>query len=225
MPRPRVVWRCPSNARLLLSPEKSALPGEMPQESCPLLDPPPLAAHAPAVPTIRAELPHPGGSSAARKFRYAARMPDAQRPDTTSTAGRHASSIAAMLILLLPALWNRFPLLEYDTGGYLARWFEGYLVPSRSTTYGLFLAAEWPLDFWPILVVQAAAAVWVIRLLLRVHRFNCKPMGFLAIIAALALVTALPWLASELLTDIFAGLAVLAFHALVWRSDCLTSRE
>lgn len=56
---------------------------------------------------------------------------------------------------MLPALWNRFPLLEYDTGGYLARWFEGYLVPSRSTTYGLFLAGGWPLDFWPIVLLQA----------------------------------------------------------------------
>src|SRR5579872_861142 len=199
MPRPRVVWRCPSNARLLLSPEKSALPGEMPQESCPLLDPPPLAAHAPAVPTIRAELPHPGGSSAARKFRYAARMPDAQRPDTTSTAGRHASSIAAMLILLLPALWNRFPLLEYDTGGYLARWFEGYLVPSRSTTYGLFAASGWPLDFWPVVAVQAAITVWVIALVLRTYGLGDRRFVLFGTVTGLAVTTSLPFLAGILL--------------------------
>ena len=42
-------------------------------------------------------------------------------------------------VLLAPAIWNRFPLLQYDTGGYLVRWYEGYLVPSRSTVYGLFL--------------------------------------------------------------------------------------
>ena len=35
-------------------------------------------------------------------------------------------------LLLAPALWNRFPLLQWDTGGYLARWFEGYLVPSKA---------------------------------------------------------------------------------------------
>ena len=35
-------------------------------------------------------------------------------------------------LLIGPALWNGFPLLQYDTGGYLARWFEGYLVPSRN---------------------------------------------------------------------------------------------
>ena len=50
--------------------------------------------------------------------------------------------IAAILIplfLIAPALWNGYPLLQWDTGGYLARWYEGYLVPSRSTVFGLFL--------------------------------------------------------------------------------------
>ena len=45
------------------------------------------------------------------------------------------------VVLLAPAIWNGFALLEYDTGGYLARWFEGYLVPSRPGAYGLLLAA------------------------------------------------------------------------------------
>jgi hypothetical protein len=138
---------------------------------------------------------------------------------------RISSTISATVILLLPALWNRFPLLEYDTGGYLARWFEGYLVPSRSTTYGLVLAAGWPLDFWPIVVLQAAATVWIIGLLLRTHRFNAHPIALPAITAVLALTTALPWLASVLITDVFAGLAVLALHALVWHSDRISRRE
>jgi hypothetical protein len=140
-----------------------------------------------------------------------------------SIAARLSSAIAATLILLMPALWNRFPLLEYDTGGYLARWFEGYLVPSRSTTYGLFLAAGWPLDFWPNVVLQAAATVWIIGLMLRIRRLH--PIALPAITAVLALTTALPWLASVLLTDIFAGLAVLALHALVCHGDRVSRRE
>lgn len=139
----------------------------------------------------------------------------APMPASTSAAARFASTTTATAILLLPALWNCFPLLEYDTGGYLARWFEGTLVPSRSTTYGMVLLAGWPLDFWPIIILQAAAAVWVIGLMLRLHRFNLYPSGLVAIVAALALTTSLAWLASELLTDIFAGLAVLALDALV----------
>jgi len=140
-------------------------------------------------------------------------------------ATRIGSPIIATSVLLLPALWNRFPLLEYDTGGYLARWFEGTLVPSRSTTYGLFLAAAAPLDFWPAVLLQAAAAVWVIGVLLRTHRFNVYPFGLPAIVAVLAATTALPWLASVLLTDVFAGLALLAFHTLVCHADRVSPRE
>ena len=144
---------------------------------------------------------------------------------STSAAARFASVTSATAVLMLPALWNCFPLLEYDTGGYLARWFEGYLVPSRSTTYGLFLTAGWPLDFWPIVILQAAAAVWIVGLVLRLYRFNSYPAGLVAIVVALALTTSLPWLASELLTDIFAGLAVLALDGLVRRGDRIAAAE
>ncbi len=146
-------------------------------------------------------------------------------PDSETHAPRVGCATAATLLLLLPAFWNRFPLLEYDTGGYLARWFEGYLVPSRSTTYGLFLAAGAPMHFWPILLLQAAATVWIVHLVLRVHGFNVRAGGFLAIVATLGLTTALPFLASELLTDIFAGLAVLGLHVLVWHGERIARRE
>ena len=138
---------------------------------------------------------------------------------------RIGSTISATLILLLPALWNRFPLMEYDTGGYLARWFEGYLVPGRSTTYGLFLASGWPLDFWPIVLLQALATVWILGLLLQTHRFPVYPLALPAITAALALTTALPWLASVLLTDVFAGLAVLGLHTLIWHGAVLAGND
>jgi hypothetical protein len=156
----------------------------------------------------------------APQVRYSASM-----TESPGIVTRAISTISATFVLLLPALWNRFPLLEYDTGGYLARWFEGYLVPSRSTTYGLFVAAGWPLDFWPVVVLQALATVWIIALLLRTQRFNVHPVALPAITAVLALTTALPWLASVLLTDIFAGLAVLGLHALVWNRDRLSRSE
>src|ERR1700734_807141 len=156
----------------------------------------------------------------APQVRYSASM-----TESPSIVTRAISTISATFVLLLPALWNRFPLLEYDTGGYLARWFEGYLVPSRSTTYGLFVPAGWPLDFWPVVVLQALATVWIIALLLRTQRFNVHPVALPAITAVLALTTALPWLASVLLTDIFAGLAVLGLHALVWNRDRLSRSE
>jgi hypothetical protein len=133
--------------------------------------------------------------------------------------------LLSMAMLSAPAIWNRFPLLQYDTGGYLARWYEPYLVPSRSVTYGLILNAGAPLSFWPIVLAQSAVAVWVIALLLRAHGLGGRPGLLMGMVAAFSVFTTLPWLTSILLTDIFAGLAVLALYLLLLRAEQLHCRE
>jgi hypothetical protein len=138
---------------------------------------------------------------------------------------RRGEAAAAMLFLLAPALWNRFPFLQYDTGGYLARWHEGYLVPSRSTVYGLFAVAGWPLDFWPVVVGQAAAAVWMLALMLRTCGFGDRRFALLGTAAMLTVTTSLPWIADILLTDIFAGTSVLALHLILFAPDKLRRYE
>src|SRR6185437_8869771 len=65
------------------------------------------------------------------------------------------SAVAIPLMLLAPALWNGYPLLQWDTGGYLARWYEGYLVPSRSTVFGLYLHFGEDSSFWINLGIEA----------------------------------------------------------------------
>ena len=135
--------------------------------------------------------------------------------------------IAAILIplfLIAPALWNGYALLQWDTGGYLARWYEGYLVPSRSTVFGLYLHLGEASDFWINLGAQAIATLWLLQLTLRVLNL-AQPFRLLAISLLLILTTALPWLSSLLLTDIFAGLAVLSLFILVAHGDKTTAVE
>ncbi len=128
------------------------------------------------------------------------------------------------MLLIAPALWNGFPLLQYDTGGYLAPWYEHQLHISRSVPYGLLLVAGHWFDFWPVLIVQSALTLWVLALTLRAHDMG-GPLPLLGVTAALCLLTGLPWLTAILLTDIFAGLAVLALYLLLLRSDTLTRVE
>ena len=61
--------------------------------------------------------------------------------------------VAMVPALLWPALVNRFPLVFYDTGGYLVPLFEQKLYLGRSALYGAFLALGIPLDFWPNVVI------------------------------------------------------------------------
>ena len=124
-----------------------------------------------------------------------------------------------VLLLTAPALWNHFPLLQWDTGGYLARWYEGTLVPSRAVVYGLILTAGAPFSFWPVVVLQAALTVWIVALMLRAHGLGKRPLLLAASIAALAIATTLPWLTAILLTDIFCGLGVLALYLLLMRGE------
>jgi hypothetical protein len=133
------------------------------------------------------------------------------------------AAVAATLMLLAPALWNGFPLLQYDTGGYIARWYEGTLEVSRSTVYGLFLNLLARPDFWPVVIVQAGLTAWILWLVLRVHGFGMRV--FLITVAALSVLTTLPWIAGQLLTDIFAGLSVLALYLMVRRADALSRWE
>jgi len=151
----------------------------------------------------------------------------------TFTAGAPATShrtialavlAGAFLLLVAPALWNGYPLLQYDTGGYLARWYEGYLVPSRSTVYGLYLHYGEATYFWINLAFQSAVTLWVLHLVLRVMGLP-GVMRVAAFAVVLCFTTALPWLASMLITDIFAGLAVLALFLIVAHGDRLSTGE
>ena len=128
------------------------------------------------------------------------------------------------VLLLAPAIWNGYPLLQWDTGGYLARWYEGYLVPSRSTVFGLYLHFGEHSHFWINMGVQALATLWILQLTLRVFGM-ARPWRLAAVSAALILTTALPWLASMLLTDIFAGLSVLSLFILAIHGDKTSTLE
>ena len=135
--------------------------------------------------------------------------------------------IAAVVIpafLVAPALWNGYPLLQFDTGGYLARWYEGYLVPSRSTVFGLYLHYGEGSGFWLNLGAQALATFWILQLSLRVLGMP-QPSRLLSIGLLLILTTALPWLSSMLLTDIFSGLAVLALYVLAAHGEKISPIE
>ena len=128
-------------------------------------------------------------------------------------------------MLVAPALWNGYPLLQYDTGGYLARWYEGYLVPSRSTVFGLYLHFGEESYFWINLGIQALATLWILQLTLRVRHDEAMAAGGIKRRLMLILTTALPWLASTLLTDIFAGLSVLSLFILVLHGDKISTVE
>jgi hypothetical protein len=143
----------------------------------------------------------------------------------SAPTARVAAFSLATVLLLVPAIWNGFPLLFHDSGAYFGRYFFDSLSPGRSAVYGFFLGAtRWP-DFWPAAIVQSIVTVWTLALLLRVHGLGHRPFLLAGLTALLSVMTSLPWLTGQLMPDVFAGLAVLAVYLLVFRAASLAHWE
>ena len=135
------------------------------------------------------------------------------------------ASAAMLLALMAPALWNGFPLIFPDTGGYLDRPILGTLGMGRSALYGLFLYTGIPFSFWPNAVLQSALMVWLIVLTMRAHGLGGRPWLALGIVAMLTVCTSLPWFSGQLMPDILFPAAVLAIYLLSFRKELLVRWE
>lgn len=129
------------------------------------------------------------------------------------------------LALLWPALINGFPLVFYDTGGYLVPVFEHRLHLGRSALYGAFLSLGATLDFWPNVAVQAVLASWTIMLLVRTHDLALRPLGALTGVLAIALLTSLPWFVGQLMPDALFFVAMLGLYLLAFQRERMSFRE
>jgi hypothetical protein len=145
-----------------------------------------------------------------------------------STAGRAAwivSGAAMVLVLLAPAIWNGFPIIFPDTGGYLIAAMTGTPMLGRSALYGLFLSAGIPFSFWPCVILQSALMAWLFSVTLRVNGLGGRPWLALGIVALTTVTTSLPWFAGQLMPDILFAAALLALYLLAYTDDRLARWE
>ena len=76
---------------------------------------------------------------------------------------------AAAALLLWPAVWNGYPIVFADTGTYLSQAIHLYAGWDRPVFYSLFmLPLHATVTLWPVVVVQALLAAWVLWLVCRV---------------------------------------------------------
>lgn len=126
------------------------------------------------------------------------------------------SLLVGLAVLLAPVWWNGFPLVFFDSGGYVRRVLTMELQAGRSIFYGFYLwgtSLGW--RFWPGPVLgQALAGLWLLHLLLRSHRLPSGPVAVLMVTVVLSLVTGISWSTGQLMPDIFVPLAVVALYLL-----------
>lgn len=150
-------------------------------------------------------------------------MPSMTKP--TVFAGR-ASAPAWLLslavctaVFMLPALWNGFPVVFFDTSGYVSRVLEMKLLFGRSLFYGLFLwlgSLGWR-SFMLVALLQSLFAVWLVRLLLRCHDLRSGPRATAVTCTLLAVTTGISWYTSQLMPDGLVPMVVIAMWLLGFR--------
>ncbi|MFC7609054.1 hypothetical protein [Teichococcus aestuarii] len=137
-------------------------------------------------------------------------------------AGRLAAILAAVPLLVWPAFLNGYPLLFSDTGAFLAQTVEPLMIWDKPWIYGPLLHLfHWEQTLWAPLLAQGLALSHLLWLTQRVLRATgqgtgATPAAHLLLCAALATLTALPWVAALLMPDILTPWRC-------WRCSCWAS--
>src|SRR5215468_2887927 len=141
-------------------------------------------------------------------------------------SARHAAPYClAIALLCLPALWNGFPLMFDDVGGYLERWPTRSLGLGRTTVYGLMLWATRSAAFVPVIVLHAAATTFVVDRAIGVFVPVRQPWALPLVIAAIAATSGVALYVCKPIPDAWAAPAVLALHLLAWHAASLAKWE
>lgn len=149
-----------------------------------------------------------------------------RRPFASTSAVAWIAATAGMIAAMLaPAIWNGFPIIFPDTGGYFTAPMVQQMANGRSALYGLFLILGIPLAFWPSVIAQAALMAWLIVVNLRVNGLGGRPYLALGIVVLLCIGTSLPWFAGQLMPDILFPAAVLSLYLLACADAALARWE
>ncbi|EPY01959.1 hypothetical protein [Magnetospirillum fulvum] len=127
------------------------------------------------------------------------------------------SFVLVVLLLIAPALWNGYPLIYFDSEDYVDMAFSFQPIVWRTMTYSMLCTLTRLFDtLWIMPLVQAVLTTWVLHEAVMGFVGRWRHIVFLAIGLLLALLTGLPWVASQLLADVFAGVAILGVAALAF---------
>jgi hypothetical protein len=130
----------------------------------------------------------------------------------------YAIILSMTLLYLLPALYNGFPFVYWDTQSYLA----GLYIPFRSVYYNIFF---WIFGMrvspWPSVVLQSLIVSWTIwQFASALFDIADFPRMFLLAVF-LTVGTSLPWFVGWMMPDIFTALMIIAVVLLCFAPDKL----
>ena len=127
-------------------------------------------------------------------------------------------------IMLVPAVWNGYPLIYFDSQDYVNMSFTFDLIPWRTMPYGLVVAIARFFDtLFAVVVAQALLLSWVLYETVTAFVLRGETVIYLGLALLLVGMTGLPWITSQILADALTGvfplgIAILAFGKIpLWR--------
>lgn len=124
---------------------------------------------------------------------------------------------AATCLLMVPALWNGFVFLYWDSKDYIQVPFTWTLPQYRTLPYPLFSGlARIAGSPWIVAWLQSLLAAYLLHESLAVFTRWSPAGALLPVTLLLVLVTGLPWFTGQLMPDAFTGLVVLGFASLAF---------
>lgn len=126
------------------------------------------------------------------------------------------------LLLLLPAVWNGFPLVYYDSVDYIPLPFGAEMPVFRTAAYGLFTGVgRLGGTLWAVVVVQSLLVATALWLAAAAFGAPGRTGRTFALLLAAATLGGLPWYVSQIMADGFAGVTILGLLALLLAGDRL----
>lgn len=124
--------------------------------------------------------------------------------------------VVGAVVLLSAAFYNRFPLTFWDTRAYVEHADTLVPRPDRLIGYSLFiLVTSLHVSLWPVAIAQCLLVSWLLFVVDRTLFGEGTSLRHLAVVVVLATSTALPWIAGQLMPDVFTSVLVLALFVLV----------
>lgn len=126
------------------------------------------------------------------------------------------------LILLVVALYNRFPLVYSDTGTYINSGFNLFVPFDRPITYGLFLRlTSLTLSPWFVVIAQNLITAYILLQLFITFRIHAPALKkvYLVTIFFLVFFTGIGWYSNQLMPDFFTPVAFIALMVLLLKRD------
>ena len=145
---------------------------------------------------------------------------DRPMPDLFHWKGwRVLGVVLVAFMLLAPAYWNGYPLVYFDSEDYVEMSFTWQPIIYRIMAYGAFVGIAKPFGtLWVVVWAQALMMAWMLHEAVWSWVGRWRPYVFVGLGVVLSLFTGLPWVVSQVMADMFAGLAVLGIAVLAFGS-------